>query len=284
MVFFTSCATVKSFKSGQVEQQTNQAFESAEEVNQRMKADFEVKKKLIADLRKQKSPKLKKVDDQVKQKLNFMESNLSAADGHRKKMTETKAQIAALTYGKKQVKGDEPAYSQLEEQVQSFEDAAKDFNAAVADYTRESNGLAELVAAQKLYFNFDVDEFQARVKMAIRSSNGNSKTMGQEIDRTQKIVNSFSEGEARTAAEQILNNMTNLSEENSNKIKQMNDLSEQLKDLAKGQSRIPSTSPDWGKLQEIVNDFERTSLAAGELNREFQIQVDRMRQASRSNP
>jgi hypothetical protein len=63
----------------------------------------------------------------------------------------------------------------------------------------------------------------------------------------------------------------------------MREISQQMNQLAKGQSKIPSTSANWSDVQRAVIDFDKASLSVGELFKEFQAKIERVRDLPRGN-
>ncbi len=283
-VFVAACASVKTFNMPKVEDNLSRAFQSSDDINAQMQSDYSQKKTLMESLRKTKSATFKDIEPQLTAKMSIMETHMNAALKQRKAMSEAKGQITSLGYAKKKIAGDEPEYARVEEAVKDFEEGAAGFTKASGEYSRESNSLAEVVAVKKLYFNFDVMEFQKKVQQSIGSAQENSKIMAREIQRSEDIRLSFEDENKRMPVEQVLAQMNMINKEHSQKIQTMNELNTQMKTIARGQTKIPSTVPNWSEVQRIVSDSDRTSLAMNELFKDFQIKVDRVRNLPKSNP
>jgi len=277
LAFVAACASVQTFNMPKVEDNLNRAFQKSEEISGNMKEDFNQKKNLLDSLRKTKSSAFKESESELKNKLAAMEKHLNEASGHSKTMTEAKGHVVALGYAKPKIRGDEPEYARVEEAVKDFETAAAAFTASASEYSRESNSLADVVANKKLYFNFEVADFQKKVQQSISSSQENAKIMDREIQRTEDIRNSFEDESRRIPVEQALAQMISVQKEHTQKIKELNELNSQMVTLAQGQAKIPSTMPNWSEVQRVVSESDRASLTLNELYKDFQAKVDRVR-------
>lgn len=278
------CASVKTFTMSKVEDQLVSASQNSEEISQKMQDDFAQKKNLLESLSKGKGPSYKEAEPDLTGRLKRMQSALEQALAQRKAMTDAKAEIASLAYSHKKISGDQPEYARAEEAVHQFETATASFNSAALDYSRESNGLADAVQVKKLYFNFDVPEFQKKAEKSIAAAQENEKLMEREVSRTQDIANSYSaNAEALAPVEQLVAQMKSIAQDHNAKINRMREINQQMNQLAKGQNKIPSTSANWSDVQRGVIDFDKATLSVGELFKEFQTKIERVRDLPRGN-
>ncbi len=278
-----ACASVKTFNMPKVEGELSSAFQSSEEIAGKVQADLNEKKALQESLAKGKTAEYTQSEPQILAKLKAMETLAGQMSKARKKMTEARGQITALGYSKKKIAGDEPEYARVEEHVKDFETAAKEFNTAAGNYSRESNTLAEMVAQKKLFFNFDVGDFQTKVQKSLKSAKSNAKFMDQELERAEKIVNSF-DGESRTVADALYQGMANAASDHNKKAEHLGTLNNQMTNLAGGQSKVSSTSPNWSEVQRVVSESERASFSLNELYKEFQNKTDKFRMSTKGSP
>lgn len=271
------CASVQTFNMPQVEDNIGRAFQKSEEISANMTDDFAQKKALLESLRKAKTSAFKENELDLKTKLTSMETHLNMASAHSKVMSEAKGHVIALGYAKKKIRADEPEFARVDEAVKEFEAAAAQFTTSASEYSRETNSLADMVANKKLYFNFEVPEFQKKVRQALAASEENASVMAREVQRTEDIRNSFTDEASRFPVDQALNDMINVQREHSAKILELRDLDRQMTTLSQGQSRIPSTIPNWNEVQRVVSESDRISLTLNELFKSFQTKVDRVR-------
>lgn len=283
ILWLAGCATTKTFHMAQVEEQLSKAYMSSEEVSSQVQADLVEKKSLRDSLARGKTDAYKEVEPQIKTKLITMDNLAMQMLKARKQMMEARAQVTALSYSHKKIGGDQPEYARVEEFVKDFETAAADFNTQAASYSRESNTLAELVAQKKLYFNFEVADFQKKIERSLQAAKTNSKFMDQELDRAQKIVGSF-EGEQQTLADALYQQMANAASDYNKKAEHLSTLSSQMNNLAGGQAKIPSTSPNWKDVQQAVTESERATFSLNELYKEFQNKTEKFRQSTKGSP
>lgn len=275
--FVASCASVKTFNMPKVEENLNRAFQKSEDISSSMKNDFDEKKLLVDSLSKTKSAAFKESENDLKTRLANMEKNLADAQRHAKTMSEAKGHVTSLGYAKKKISGDEPEYARVEDAVKEFETAAANFTTAAGEYSRETNSMADIVANKKLFFNFDVAEFQKKIQKATGSGQANAKFMDREVQRTEDIRNSFDDESRRAPVEQALTHLQALRREHGQKLQSLADLSAQMNHLSQGQPKIPSTSSNWADVQKVVVETDRASLSLNELFKEFQSRVDKVR-------
>lgn len=284
-IFFfglAGCAVTQTFHMSQVEDELSRAYQSSEEISSQVQADLVEKKNLRDSLAKGKSADYKEVEPQIKTKLATMESLADNMLKARKKMAEARAQVTALSYSHKKINAEQPQYARVEEFVKDFKAGTKDFNAAAGNYSRESNTLGELVAQKKLYFNFEVADFQVKVQKALGAAQDSSKFMNQELARAEKIANSF-DGEQHTVANALYQQMSNAASDYNKKAEHLGTLHSQMKNLAGGESKIASTSPNWSEIQRVVSESERATFSLNELYKEFQNKTDQFRASTKGS-
>lgn len=289
--FVAGCASVQTFHMPKVEDKLAKAYETSDEVSRQIDDDWTQKKTLADSLKKGKSAAYKEIESEIKMKLTQMESAYQASQTARKSMTSAKGEVAALGYSRKKIRGDEPEYARVDDAVSQFENAAQKFNEAAANYTRESNSLADLVASKKLYYNFDVADFDKRAEKTVTTARDNLKTMEGEVTRTQNLLNSYlakdpaaADDEATAPIVQLLEQMQTNYNEQVEKIKQMDDLRRQISGFAQGQAKIPSTAANWTDVQKAVLEFDRNAVAVNEIYKSFHDRVEKVRSMRNPNP
>jgi hypothetical protein len=277
LVIVAACASTKTFTMAKVEDNLSRAFQKSQDISADMNSDFEQKKVLMEALRKSKPPKFKEVEADLKIKISAMEKQLSAAQKQAKIMMEARGNITALGYARKEIRADQPEYTRVEESVREFETAAVDFTSAASEYSRETNSLADLVAAKRLFFNFEVAEFHKKTQKAVDAARENARLMEREIHRSEEIRNSFEDEAAKVPVDQALEQMNTIYKDHANRIQELTNLLTEINNLTKGQSRIPSTSANWSEIQRVVNDTDRGAVTLNNLFKDFQQKVDQVR-------
>ncbi|NJL25932.1 MAG: hypothetical protein HC902_12705, partial [Calothrix sp. SM1_5_4] len=147
-------------------------------------------------------------------------------------MNESNGTIAAMGYSNKTIANDRPEFDRVDDAVTRFQDAAEDINKAVISYSRESNSLADLVTEKKLFYNFDVAEFQKRIEQNIKTCQNNQQSMQKELARAESILNNWTRPEPRTNASQIFGKMQSLAEDYSNKAGHLAKLSQEMQGVS----------------------------------------------------
>ncbi len=284
VLFLVSCASVKTFHMGDTTDQLAKAHAKSEEILTHSEEDFRQKKDLMDNLAKAKSSTFKESEQDLKERLKRMQSHLQSAQSHRKLMAETLNEVENLARQHKKIPGDQPEYAKVEGYVGLFEKATQDFNAAIADYSRESNSFATEVANRKLFFNFEAGAFAEKLRKSIASGQTQAATQAQELSRAQNILESFESGDARLAAEQLHHQMITASKQHEAKLTELKDLQSQFLKVTGNQAKVPSTSPHWKEIQRLVTELDRASLALGEMNKEFKTKADRFRQTVKGTP
>jgi hypothetical protein len=274
----TSCASVKTFNMAKVEDALSRAFQKSEEISGQMKADLGQKKTLMESLSKSKSPKFKEVEIDLKTKMANMEKFIAAANTHSKAMMAARGDISSLGYSNKEIRGDEPEYARVEEAVRGFETAAAEFTAAASEYSRESNSLADQVAAKKLFFNFEVTEFLKRTQTALDSARANHDSMSREIARAEEVRAGADDEARRAPVELALNQMIAIQKEHAGRVQELSNSMTEMGNLSKGQTKIPSTAGIWNEVQRVVNEADRATLTLNELFKDFQTKAGRVRE------
>lgn len=286
----TGCATIKSFNMPKVESRLTEAYQNSDDISAKIKEDLTQKKMLIDSLTKGKSATFKEIESNLKLKMSAMDSAYAETERARKMMAEAKAEVASLAYSRAKIRGDEAEYPRVEDAVSRFELGTEKFNKSAADYSRESNSLADLVASKKLYFNFDVGDFLKRSLTALTTAQENTKVMAQELTRTENIVNSYANEDGGLEAEsvkplvELAEQMKGLQSEQVQRVTEMETLRNKLINLAGGQNKIPSTAANWGEFQKLVTDFDRTTSLVNETYRSFQGRVGQVRSLRKPSP
>lgn len=284
------CASIQSFNMKDVDQKLTKAYQNSDDISANMRDDLSQKKLLVESLTKGKTTAFKEIEADVQIKMTAMEKALQDSEVARKSMASAKADIASLAYSHKKIRGDEPEYSRTEDAVASFQASTESFNQAAANYSRESNSLADLVATKKLFFNFDVSDFLKRAQKAIQVARDNNKLMERELTRTETIINSYAGEEGGLESENVKplvelgEQMRDLQKTQVERINDMEDLKTNLSTLSGGQSKVPSTASNWSDIQKAVTDFDRVTVMVNENYEKFQGRVGQVRSLRSPKP
>lgn len=272
----TACGSVRVFELPKVQQNLQSTLQKSESIAQKAQNDFKDKKMLIDNLSGSDAPAFKQNETVVRNRLNAMDDALQSIIVEKRNMTEANADIASLSYSRQSVRSDEKEYPTVEEAVKRFEAAAARLNASVLDYSRESNSMADLIAEKKLYYNFEVADFQKRVQRNIKTAQDNQKVMERELRRTEAVLNS-SKAATRRAQEEIFSEMSGAANDYSTRANRFAEINREVNTAVMGAARISSLDPNWPKVQNLVSEFDRTVLELADINERFMTKVKSFR-------
>ncbi len=275
-----ACGSVQVFELPRVQQNLQVTLQKSENIAQKSQIDFSEKKMLLDNLAKSNAPLFVQNETTIRQRLRAMDEALQDMIVEKKNMSEANGEIASLSYNRETVRSDEKEYSTVEDAVKRFEAAAAELNAAVVDYSRESNSMADLIAQKKLYYNFDVAEFQKRVQRNILVAQENQKVMEREIKRSEAVLNS-SKAEKRRAQEDIFSEMRGAANDYSARANRFSELNREVNASVMGAARISTLDPHWPAVQKLVAEFDRTVLELADINEKFLSKVESFRNPSR---
>jgi hypothetical protein len=195
-------------------------------------------------------------------------------------MAEANGDIAALSYNRQSVRSDEKEYPRVDEAVKRFEAAAEELNSAVVDYSRESNSMADLIAQKKLYYNFDVADFQKRVQRNINVAQENLKVMERELKRSEAVLAS-TKSENRKTREEIFGEMRAAANDYSAKANRFSEINREVNTSVMGAAKISSLDPHWPEVQKLVAEFDAGVLELAKINETFLNKVEAFRHPNR---
>ncbi len=276
-----ACASTGSYDLPKTQAQLSSSLQTTEGIVQKAQVDFTEKKALVENLKKGASPAYKESEADLTGRIKKMEQSLSEITASRKAMVDANSDLASLGYKRSQVLAGEKEYALVEDAVLRFERAAGQTNSSLLDYSRESNSLADLVARKKLYYNFDVNEFQKRVKKSIEVSTENQKVMLRELNRAENILNNWNKPEGKAQQEETFNEMHAIAKEYSSKAGKFSELSKSVHAATAGQARVSTLDKEWPDVQKLVNEFDRLSGELSGINDRFQSAVDIFRNPSK---
>jgi hypothetical protein len=276
-LLFTGCASTSTYDLPKTQAQLSTTLQTTESIVQKAQRDFQEKKLLLDNLNKAGSANYRENESDLNGRLKRMEQSLAEITAGRKEMVDAKSDLASLGYNRTQVGSADKEYPLVEEAVARFEKAAGRTNSALLDYSRESNSLADTVANKKLFFNFDVAEFQKRVQKNIQISSENQRVMLKELNRAENVLNNWNKPEGKEAQEQVFDQMHSIAKEYSLKAGRFAELSKSVHAATMGNARVSTLDKEWPEVQKLVGEFEQTSLELSSLNEKFQTQVNLFR-------
>jgi hypothetical protein len=273
LTMLSGCASIRVFDMPKVQNELSTAYQNAENVVQKANTDYNEKKSMIARLAKIHAAGFQDAQAELNQKMSVMKNDLDEMTAEKRKMSEANSQIVALGYNRTKVNSTDPQYDRIDQAVQQFESAAKLLNASSADYTANSNALSDLAAAKKLYYNFDVAEFQKRIQQNVRIAQGNQGVMEDELNRCQTLVDNWPKTRGRAEAGKLYSTMVETAQNYSMKAQHLSQLSHDMADATAGYARVSSLESNWPQVQKIINDFDRSNQELSDINALFAKQA-----------
>lgn len=281
MLSLAACASTKRYDLAKVQGNVGESLLKTENNTQKAQADYNEKRLLIDSLAKSGSATFRETEVELRDKLKRMDKSLRAINEQKKEMLDAKGDIVSLSYNRTTVESNEKGYDLVDEAVKRFEGSMAKLNDALVDYSRESNSLADLIAQKKLFFNFDVAEFQRRLQKYIEASRDNQKRMESELSRAENAISSWSKPDGREAQEEIFTEMRDTAADYSTRAQRFSELSRAVNDTTAGTSKVSTLDPHWNELQKLITEFDRTANELTQLNDKFQRKVESFRNPSR---
>jgi len=276
-VALTACGSVRVFELPKVQSHFSETLQKSEGIAQKAQNDFTGKKMLVDNLSKSASPQFKQNESELRKKLNAMDEALQEVVVQKKIMSEANGELASLSYSRDKVHSNESEFPKVEEAVRRFENAAGEMNAAMVDYSRESNSMADLIAQKKLYFNFDVAEFQKRVQKNISITQENQRIMQRELTRSENVLNNWNKATSRREQEEIFTEMRDAGHEYSARANRFAEINREVNGATMGKAWVSTLDPEWPEVQKLVSEFDLTVSELAKLYEKFQSKVDLFR-------
>jgi hypothetical protein len=279
MTYLNACGSVRVFELPKVQQNLQSTMQKSDVIAQKAQKDFDEKKRLIDNLSGSSTPTFKQNEAALRSRLEAMDEALQNIIVEKKSMSEANGDVASLSYSRQSVRSNEKEYPKVEEAVNRFEKAAARLNFSVLDYSRESNSMADLITQTKLYYNFDVADFQKRVQRNIKTAQDNHKVMERELRRSEAVINS-NQTATRQAQEEILSEMSAAATDYSTRANRFAEINREVNTTVMGAARISSLDPNWPSVQALVSEFDRTVLELADINERFMTKVKAFRSPS----
>lgn len=271
------CASTRVYDMPKVQSNVGDSMLKTENTTQKALADYAEKKLLIDNLAKNATPNFRENEGELRGKLKRMDKSLKEIAEHKKRMIEAKGDIVALSYNREKVESSEKGYGLIEDAVKRFEAAVGAVNASVVDYSRESNSLADVIAQKRLYYNFDVAEFQRRLQKNIEASQDHQKKMEKELSRAENAILAWSRPDGRDVQEEIFSEMRDTAADYTSRAQRFAELSREIDNTTAGFAKVSTLDPHWQELQRLVSEFDRTSNELSQLQDKFQRKVETFR-------
>ena len=259
-----SCASTSVYDLSKVQQNLSTALLRSDEVTQKAQADYADKKTLVENLGKAGATGFRDFEPQLRTYLGAMEASLDRIALERKKRMTASSNVASLSYGHQSLSSRSPGFEKVEEEVKDFQDATAAGNLAMADYSRTSNALTDLIAAKKLYMTFESAQFFKNLQRNVKLAQENSTDMQKEISRAQRA----DRGDPAS--------LETLAQDYTVKAQRLSAIGKEMRGVT-GDARVTSLDPRWPEVQTLINENDRLTREMEAINQKFLKGVEELR-------
>ena len=245
------CASLKVHDMAKVQAELQQGLQANDNSIQKAQGDFAEKTALLDTLKHAGDPSFAPLEGQLRRHLRAMQDSLAQMISARKPMLSANSDMASLAYAHKEIRGDTPEYARVEEARANFQSGVLAVRSALLDFSRESQSLSDEVTSHKLYFVFDVNEFQTRLQKALKEAQLNLESMKADLHRAE--VNS-NQGEGRAA---IFEEMNQMAQDYLTRAGQFAEIANQVQATALGNAKVSTLDSQWPQLKKLVERYDR---------------------------
>jgi DNA repair exonuclease SbcCD ATPase subunit len=273
--WLASCSTTPVLELPKVQRSLAEKLVSSEDLVQKASTDYREKKALYDNLAKINSPAFKDSDKELGSYLRRMYEHLNEVNGARKEMAEASGDVASLSYHKSEVSADDPQFALLTDATKRFDVAQAELQQSLLDYSRESNSMADLVQAKKLFFTFDVVEFQARIQKTMTGMQEKEKLMQRDLMSAEKIVNEWAKEDSRADLEALFEELKNLTDDYGARAQTLVSNSREMQGLTNSQGKVTSFDPNWAQIQKLISSTDQTISEVAKIEEKFSKAKDK---------
>lgn len=281
LFFLASCSSVPVVELPKVQRSLAEKLVSSEANVQKASTDYREKKALYDNLAKINSTSFKEAEKDLGAFLRRMFDHLNDVNAARKSMSEASGDVASLSYQRSKIYGDDKAYPLVADAVKRFEDAQNKLQQSLLDYSRESNSMADLVQAKKLFFTFDVMEFQKRVQKSVNGMQEKEKIMQRDLLRAENTVNEWSSEESRADLNAAFDEMRTIAGDYGNSAQKLNNIAVDMQGVTNSQAKVTSFDPNWAQIQKLIADAERAIAEIPKIEDKFSKSAEKFRKLSK---
>lgn len=274
------CASVRGPDVSRLQNEMSRSLQATEDVLQKTHADYNEKSRLIDNLSKADTPEYRASELELKQQLTAMKLTLEQVDEQHKVMRAANSEMASVAYSAANTEtGDNPNANKANELMSKFKASTDAMNAALLNYSRESNRLTDLVAQKRLFVSFDVTAFKRRLEQTIKTAQTNRETMQRELTRGQQLVNHAPGSEAVRNRSLLLVEMGQIAQEYTTRAQGLAQLAQDMDAISMGGAQISSLDDRWPKAQKISDELDRAILDLKDGFSKFGQKLDKSRTA-----
>jgi hypothetical protein len=270
-----SCSTTPALELPKIQRSLAEKLVRSEDLVQKASTDYREKKALYDNLAKINSPAFKDSDKELGSYLRRMYEHLNKINGARKEMAEASGDIASLSYHKSEVSADDPQFALVADATKRFDVAQAELQQSLLDYSRESNSMADLVQTKKLFFTFDVVEFQARIQKTMTAMQAKERLLQRDLMSAEKVVNEWTKEDSRADLEALFEEMKNLTDEYGSHAQTLVSNSREMQGLTNSQGKVTSFDPNWAQIQKLISSTDQTIGEIAKIEEKFSKAKDK---------
>lgn len=281
LTLLAGCSSVPSVELPKIQRSLAEKLVSSEANVQKASTDYREKKALYDNLAKINSTAFKESEKDLGAFLRRMFDHLNDVNAARKNMTEASGDVASLSYQRSKISGDDRAYPLVAEAMKRFDEAQNRLQQSLLDYSRESASMADLVQQKKLFFTFDVLEFQKRVQKSVIGMQEKQKTMQRDLMRAENTVNEWTVEDSRADLVAVFDEMRNLAGDYGNSAQKLVEINSTMTDAANLQAKVTSFDPNWTQIQKLISDADSAIAEIPKFEDKFTKSAEKFRKLSK---
>jgi hypothetical protein len=264
-----SCSTTPVLELPKVQRNLAEKLVSSEDLVQKASTDYREKKALYDNLAKVNSPAFKDSDKELGSYLRRMYEHLNEVNGARKEMAEASGDVASLSYHKSEVSADDPQFALVTDATKRFDVAQTELQQSLLDYSRESNSMADLVQAKKLFFTFEVAEFQTRIQKTMTGMQEKEKLMQRDLMSAEKVVNEWTKEDSRADLEALFEDLKKFTDDYGTQAQTLVSNSREMQGLTNSQGKVTSFDPNWAQIQKLISSTDQAVSEVSKIEEKF---------------
>ena len=280
-LLLVGCSSTPVLELPKVQRGLAEKLVSSEGLVQKASTDYREKKALYDNLAKLNSQTFKEADKDLAAYLRRMFDHLNEVNSARKEMTEENGDVASLSYQKSKVYGDDKQFPLVTEAMNRFDLAQNKLQQSLLNYSRESNSMADLVQEKKLFFTFDVAEFQARIQKSVTGMQDKLKLMQRDLMRAETVVNDWNKEDSRADLEAAFEEMKAVAGDYGHQAQTLVSLSRDMQGLTNSQAKVTSFDPNWSQIQKLISDRDQATAEISKIEDKFSKATEKFRKISK---
>jgi hypothetical protein len=267
LLSLSACASVRTYDLSKMQEEQGQAAQSADSLVQKAELDLREKQKLVLQIHQAKGEAAAESEEQIARFLKKMEAELKAMQEQKRALKQAQGQIASMSYSYPKIASTDAPFEVAQTALEQFEEAKKGMNAAAVNYSRESHSLQDLFTAKKLFLQFDVAAFEQNLQKNTKLSQNTYEGLKAQLAKAEAFQSAEKDAAKVEARRNHFEALRLGVSTYSEKGQAFARIGQQMQDVSLGRKLIPSTDPQYGKVQELVRELDDTVSALAETDK-----------------